>query len=209
MRIVCISDTHSQHSNITDPIPEGDVLVHAGDFTGIGLEHQIKSFDEWIGSLPHRHKIVIAGGHDLWSDVNLKERASEILASCTYLDDSEFVIQGLRFYGTSLEPPNYDWCFSVENDELIRSSVDKIPSRTDVVITHLPPLGIRDQIIDGTSVGSSYLRQRILLIEPKVHIFGHIHEGYGQEQRGKTIFVNAATCDIGYKPANGPIIIDL
>lgn len=46
-RFVCISDTHSR----TDPIqmPYGDVLIHAGDFTELGLPSEVKKFNEWLG----------------------------------------------------------------------------------------------------------------------------------------------------------------
>lgn len=46
-RFVCVSDTHSR----TDPIqmPYGDVLIHAGDFTELGLPSEVKKFNEWLG----------------------------------------------------------------------------------------------------------------------------------------------------------------
>jgi hypothetical protein len=34
-RLVLISDTHNQHNDMP-PIPEGDILIHAGDMTGLG-----------------------------------------------------------------------------------------------------------------------------------------------------------------------------
>ncbi|ELW64493.1 Metallophosphoesterase domain-containing protein 1 [Tupaia chinensis] len=47
-RFVCVSDTHSR----TDPIqmPYGDVLIHAGDFTELGLPSEVKKFNEWLGT---------------------------------------------------------------------------------------------------------------------------------------------------------------
>jgi predicted phosphohydrolase len=61
---VCISDTHT---NIL-PIPHGDVLIHAGDLTNAGTVEQIQAQLDWIASLPHREKIVIAGNHDSYFD---------------------------------------------------------------------------------------------------------------------------------------------
>ena len=63
MRLVCISDTHSLHRRIPE-IPDGDVLIHAGDCLGAGTLDDVVHLDNWLGSLPHRHKIVIAGNHD-------------------------------------------------------------------------------------------------------------------------------------------------
>ena len=59
VRVVCVSDTHNQTSNIN--IPDGDILIHAGDFSEAGHISEVKSFNKWLGTLPHKHKIVIAG----------------------------------------------------------------------------------------------------------------------------------------------------
>lgn len=53
MRIVCVSDTHARH-HLTE-VPDGDVLVHAGDITRRGKLEDVESFNSWLGSLPHRH----------------------------------------------------------------------------------------------------------------------------------------------------------
>ena len=58
VKVVCISDTHSMHDAIEFPIPDGDILVHAGDFTRLGLPSEVTAFNSWLGSLPHRHKVV-------------------------------------------------------------------------------------------------------------------------------------------------------
>ena len=63
-RFVCLSDTHASHASIPF-VPEGDVLVHAGDFSNVGLEKDVISFNRWLGELPHAHKVVIAGNHDI------------------------------------------------------------------------------------------------------------------------------------------------
>lgn len=30
-------------------MPYGDVLIHAGDFTELGLPSEVKKFNEWLG----------------------------------------------------------------------------------------------------------------------------------------------------------------
>ena len=42
-------------------LPDGDILIHAGDFTLTGHVLEVKKFNTWLGTLPHKHKIVIAG----------------------------------------------------------------------------------------------------------------------------------------------------
>jgi len=68
LRFVCMSDTHSLTSHIKKPIPDGDVFVHAGDFTRTGKLSEVREFNAWIAKLPHKHKIVIAGNHELGFD---------------------------------------------------------------------------------------------------------------------------------------------
>ena len=48
-------------------------------------------------------------------------------------------------------------------------------------------------------------------IRPHCHVFGHIHEGYGQTTNGTTHFINASNCNLRYDPKklNPPIIIDV
>lgn len=62
MRPVLLSDTHGLHGEIG--IPDGDVLVHAGDFCSEGEAAEVRSFGTFLRCLPQRHKVVIAGNHD-------------------------------------------------------------------------------------------------------------------------------------------------
>jgi len=68
LRFVCMSDTHSLTSHLKNPIPDGDVFVHAGDFTRTGKLSEVKEFNSWLATLPHKHKVVIAGNHELGFD---------------------------------------------------------------------------------------------------------------------------------------------
>ena len=82
MKLVCISDTHSLHHRIPD-IPDGDVLIHAGDSLGQGTLENIEELNEWLGTLPHRHKIVIAGNHD-WAFQEVPKLVSRSVNSRAY-----------------------------------------------------------------------------------------------------------------------------
>jgi 3',5'-cyclic AMP phosphodiesterase CpdA len=66
IKFVCISDTHNV--DFLCEIPPGDVLIHSGDFTQKGREKEIKQFTDFISKLPHKHKIVIAGNHEMSFD---------------------------------------------------------------------------------------------------------------------------------------------
>ena len=64
IRVVCISDTHDQ----TVDVPPGDILIHAGDLTNEGTAADIQKQLDWLKTLPHPLKVVIAGNHDSYFD---------------------------------------------------------------------------------------------------------------------------------------------
>lgn len=211
MRVVCISDTHLRHEQIT--IPDGDVLVHAGDSTMVGRDGDIIRFNHWLGTLPHSYKIIIAGNHDFLfeSDPALAEG---LITNAHYLRDSAVVIEGLKFYGSPWQPWFMDWAFNLQRGTEIKSKWDLIHEDTDVLVTHGPPHGIldlvpRDNLQGYEHIGCKDLLRAVRKVKPRLHIFGHIHEGYGVLRRSKTVYVNASVCDGAYRPVNQPLVVDL
>ncbi len=113
-------------------------------------------------------------------------------------------------YSSPYQPEFCDWAFNLPiNSPQIKQVWAKIPDHVDVLITHGPPANILDLTFLGQHVGCPQLLQRIKQIKPRLHVFGHIHEGYGREEQDSTIFVNASTCNLRYKPSQPPIIVDL
>ncbi|XKH00392.1 metallophosphatase domain-containing protein [Marinobacter nauticus] len=210
MRLVCISDTHSLHWQMPD-IPEGDVLIHAGDSLGQGTLDNIEDLNDWLGTLPHRHKLVIAGNHD-WAFQTAPAHARAALSNATYLQDSGVEIDGFRFWGSPWTPTFMDWAFMLDRGKPMQTKWAEIPENTDVLITHGPPMGFGDRVAMGfhdQSVGCLELLERIDQLALKAHVFGHIHEGYGEYRRGSTRLINASTCTEWYRPENPPIVLDL
>lgn len=207
MRLVCISDTHNRGG--FPPLPEGDVLVHAGDATGRGTIAEISQFNAWIGKQKFKHKVIIAGNHDFCfqTDPGL---AKSIITEAIYLQDEMVEIEGAKFYGSPWQPWFHNWAFNLprKGPELQRRW-EQIPTGVDVLITHGPPYGILDQTQSGEHVGCELLRKELHRIRPKVHVFGHIHEAYGQHYEDGIQYVNAAMCDLSYKATQLPIVIDL
>jgi hypothetical protein len=70
IRFVCISDTHSKLDQMQHEIPNGDVLLHAGDFTNMGRVDDVQKFSEQLLILNAKftYKVVIAGNHELTFD---------------------------------------------------------------------------------------------------------------------------------------------
>ena len=121
-------------------------------------------------------------------------------------------LEGLKFWGSPWTPVFFNWAFNLERGDAIAERWGRIPDDTDVLITHGPPAGILDKIISPTGIicpGCDDLAERVAGLSLKLHIFGHIHEGYGQEQIGDCLHVNASTCNDSFKPLNPPIVIDL
>lgn len=210
MRLVCISDTHNTHKTLH--LPDGDVLIHAGDATGQGLSLEVERFLAWFASQAHPHKILVAGNHD-WLFQRHPDMAAQLLAAhpgITYLQDSGVEIEGIRFWGSPWQPWFCDWAFNLpRKGAAIREVWNRIPLGTDVLITHGPPWGVLDQVHGGPHLGCEELKIRLVAVQPRVHVFGHIHDSYGVAQSKVTTYVNACSCDEEYRASHQPIVLDL
>lgn len=202
MRLVLISDTHGYHEELD--IPQGDVLIHAGDLTRRGGVDEVEEFGRWLTALPHPHKLVIAGNHD-WCFQVEPTAARRALGEVTYLQDSGTAIRGLRFWGSPWQPEFMNWAFNLPRGGPLAEKWADIPEDTDVLITHGPPLGVLDIVRDGTAAGCEDLSRRLDSVRPALHVFGHIHEARGSHQAAQTLFVNAS---IGFTN-HGPIVVDI
>lgn len=213
-RIVCLSDTHNANSEID--VPDGDILIHSGDATITGTVEEIKLFNAWFSALQHKHKIFVAGNHD-WLFERNNELARMLLdTKIIYLQDSECEIEGLKIYGSPWQPRFYDWAFNLMRGAELAEKWKLIPNDIDILITHGPPNRILDEVprkwgIENT--GCEELRKRVDEIawygKLKLHIFGHIHCGYGTHEQFGVKFVNASNCDEQYHPTQPPIVVDI
>ena len=227
MRIICISDTHMRHTAL-DPLPEGDLLIHCGDFSSTGREKDVLAFCEWFADQKHKHKILIAGNHDITLDRSYyiqnwqrfhrtRPEPSEQIISFVqnhtgfhYLLDQTIQIDGVSCYGSPWQPVFFNWAFNQKRGDASRKRWSLIPQNTDLLITHGPPYGIGDLCRSGIHAGcEDLLRSVQQRIHPKVHIFGHIHEGYGSYTDGTTKYINASSCSVRYIPNQAPICLDL
>lgn len=188
MRILQISDTHNMHQRL-EGLPAADVIVHCGDFTTDGTEDEVLEFLNWFIELPYRHKIFVTGNHDscLWDAENIEELPEGI----HFLQDRGCEIDGVRFFGLAYGHP-----------------AELIPDGTDVLVTHEPPAMILDKS-GGIHWGNRLLRERVLAVRPRYHLFGHAHEAYGTEKHDGIIFSNAALADNSYRMVYGPKVFVL
>lgn len=221
MKIVCISDTHCRLRKVK--VPEGDLLIHAGDLTFKGSVIEISQELKELGRIAKNFKhgcVLICGNHD-WLGEKVPSLMKDMCGShgITYLDHSSVQIEGLNIFGSAYTPTFCDWAFNVDRGNKIKEKWDQIPIDTNILITHGPPMKTLDSVMryDNKScefsaehLGCYDLTSKIETLAPlKLHVFGHIHEGYGQVKTGQITYVNASICTEEYKPTNPPIVVEI
>lgn len=208
MKFVAISDTHSRHRSVK--LPKGDVLIHAGDICYKGKKEEVIDFLKWFSEQKFQYKIFIAGNHDFFlekaSATTIKEMIPE---NIIYLNDSGTTINGIKIWGSPVTPWFFNWAFNCHRGAQIRKHWELIPVDTNLLITHGPAYGFLDQVINEQHVGCQDLLRRILFIKPKVHVFGHIHESYGNIKRSGIHFINACQLNEQYELTNKPIVFEI
>ncbi len=206
MKIVCISDTHEKHQQIK--LPRGDILIHAGDFTWTGRHQPTLDFLDWMETQSFKHKILVSGNHDFYFEhgKNLKQLEGRAIH---YLMNSEMMIDArIKVWGSPFTPEFMDWAF-MGTPQKLEALWAEIPEHLDILITHGPPFGVLDRTVDGMNAGCPHLSKTVQRKKPKIHLFGHIHEGYGMREKDGTIFVNAALCNENYDLVNEPVVLEL
>lgn len=231
MKIDCTGCLHGHYPELDG----GDLLILCGDYTAADKTVQWALFFEWIKKQDYTKKILIGGNHDNFMMNGLPKSAEEAkdlqdvqsmltdeeregISDFEYLCDSGTEFEGLKIWGSPWTSRfvgiNPKCCaFTGENDKEIAPHFKKIPTDTDILITHGPPEGIMDMTTKGEHVGSpSLMKEHLTRIRPKLWVFSHIHEGYGQigtPDRSETVYVNCSHMDEKYRAVNPPIRIEL
>src|SRR6185369_12815967 len=210
MKFILISDTHNCHGALQLP-EDADGIINAGDLSMRGKKDEIEDFLAWYSSLPYKYKIFIAGNHDFFFENRTRELINEVIpANITYLEDEEIIIEGIKIYGSPIQPWFHNWAFNRNRGTEIKVYWDKIPLDTNILITHGPMYKILDRTrYTGEFVGCQDLLEKVKEVRPDVFVCGHIHEAYGKMQMGKTKCYNASVLDEDYKLVNQPFIIEI
>lgn len=215
-KIVAISDTHDRFKKLV--IPECDILISSGDYSFTGEKHIVKRFHKWMAKQPAKHFISVQGNHEKWVEKNFAEAKTIAEAACPgvhFIDEGLVEIEGLKIWCSAITPRFLDWAWNRNRGAEIKVHWDRIPNDIDVLVTHGPPRGILDKVVQVRSieryehVGCEDLAEAIKRVKPKVHIFGHIHCGYGETHVDGVSYYNASICDGMYRPANAPHTIEL
>lgn len=220
VRLVLVSDTHAHHREL-GILPDGDALIHAGDFTTFGRAGQLERFNTWLGRQPHKTKLVVLGNHErrpLAIRIGM-DAVHEGLSNATLLDGESTARAKISNGDAEIAVHGIPW-FPDRDDEVEQlKGVDL--EGVDVLVTHNPPDGWGD----ASNGGSEPLRERIVSEASRgsaderrlrLSVCGHIHEGRGAfappEFGGRLLVVNAAVCGGGRmtrQVAHGCIVVDI
>jgi len=181
--IVHISDTWGNFHQI---VPNGDILIHTGNFTKNGQDHELEEFNLWLQKQPHSFKLVVLGTNEIKIANQIKnpiEHCKKILTNAIILSDDFITLFGLKIYG-------FEWSATCIN-KLNCNNCD-----VDICISHKPP----HKILDIFDCGSICILNEIKKIQPKLHLFGNICEKYGTlkqkwENNKITKFSNASSIE--------------
>lgn len=204
MRLVCVADTHLYQADL-GALPAGDVFVHAGDMLRGGTLDELAEAADWLRSLPYRHKVLVAGNHEVCFEQDAAAARALLPPDVTYLQDAGCEVAGLRFWGSPWQPAYNDWAFNLPRGAALAAKWALIPPGTEVLVTHGPPAGFGDRSGIAGRQGCAELLARARVVRPALHLFGHIHADGGVFRDGGTTFVNCTT----WECERGPTVLDV
>ena len=219
MKAVVLSDNHTNYDFET---PEGDILIHCGDFTFHGNPKEMEKFKNYLKEQPHEHKLFVWGNHELIEkDEPYWRQYLEYESGAKCIHNKEFEIDGLKFFGSSVTPVFGRWAF-MKDDDGRKRHWENAPDNVDVVISHGPPFGLLDTV-KGLEIepgkpehlGCIHLRKYVEKVQPKLVAHGHIHDSYGQmtlktwDSNDDIICVNASLLNEQYEMVNKPVIVEI
>lgn len=223
VRFCCVSDMHNVHRQLAMPIEEDevDVVLVTGDVSNRGSPWVIEDVDQWLGELPVSHRVLCGGNHDVTLHASfcrdqwprfLEEEPSlpMTMRNAVVLQDSGVELMGIRIFGFPWVHRNHGWAWEVTEEEMKALATQRIPEGTDVLMTHNPSAGWKNRgfLNEHLDLGSVAIRDRCREIKPAVHVFGHVHGGYGIEKGSVPLVINASSVTSSYKP-RAPLYFDL
>lgn len=184
-----ISDTHGLHRDLR--LEEGiTTIIHSGDSTNskdpIKNQQEFESFLLWYANIYVKNKVLIAGNHDWWAmkKYNIDKVKDH---GIIYLEHEEELVDGKLIFGSPYVPTFGDWFFMKDRGKLGKTW-EILYEGIDILVTHGPPKFILDLSHDKNHTleycGDGALFKKVMKIQPKYHLFGHIHNSEGCYNQG-------------------------
>jgi Icc-related predicted phosphoesterase len=226
MEITFISDTHEDFMKLDNhPLlqEDCDIVIHCGDtvedFRKVGKKKEFLEFLEWFSNLPAKHKVFIAGNHDFQLERDIVELRSILeykreMNNVHYLENSSVVINGLKIYGTPIQPDFHSYAFNVNSEKEREQIFNMIPDDTNILVTHTPPFDVLDEleVVEYHPYTNARTEKMVKtgcvalknVVDRKFayrkdspllfHVFGHIHVHGGKVEKmnEQGYYVNAA-----------------
>lgn len=204
-RFFLVSDSHGMEFSAE----RADVGIHCGDLTDGSTLDEFRTAIRLLKEIDAPLKLVIAGNHDFTMDIPAFEKkvakvtpplAPELVvkaygahgearglfeeaesAGIVFLDEGihHFTLQNgalLTVYASPWTPALGAWGFQYRPEQGHDFAIEK---GVDVVVTHGPPRGIMDYTYGHERAGCPHLFTAVARARPRLHCFGHIHEGWG------------------------------
>ncbi len=223
MKIVATSDTHFSFG--PELLPQGDMLLHAGDLMYTGYPDEWYARVDSMAALEYKHKILVPGNHDFHiqnypgiAKAEMRRRGKTTIVDGGFVKTPDLSILTIP-YVTGLD----GWAYNLSADEhgmgrFLAAVTDDGRNVPDIVVSHGPMYRVLDAIHPAEQddmrrqhAGSWELRRWFdkLGKKPYAFIHGHIHESYGTEVIDGCKVFNVAMCNRKYERTNlGMVILD-
>ena len=217
MSIKCVlfSDTHGCTTEVINgkkvdlQIPDGDVLIHCGDFSAQGSFDDIVYLNSFLSKLSHKKKYVVCGNHDIQSEKDFNA-SQTLLTNAILLYHHAFWIGDIPCFATSYQPFYKGWAYNIADDKKRKKLFDQIPEETQILISHCPPFGYNDKGFQAPHVGDKALLARIRELKHLRYVIsGHLHNSYGIIEENGVTYINCSLLDDRYALKNKPIVIEI
>lgn len=212
MKIWHISDTHTYH-NLLEVPTDIDMVIFSGDCSNprdpYSNEPEVRDFIYWYRTLKIPYKIFVAGNHDTSIEKKFVTKKDFEDRGIIYLENESITIDGIKIFGSPYSPTfGFGWAFNKDRTKLERIWRNIIDEDVDIVITHGPPKGTLDLSFDRAGnlerCGDKSLLNRVMEVNPRLCLFGHIHNSMDVANQGTmtlsgldTIFSNASVMKDG------------
>lgn len=187
MKIVAISDLHGDFTPVYKILEKEkpELLLCAGDW-GTIEEIKEKDFEPLIEQV---HTISVYGNNDaldLLPKIKNKDGSAILLGNGKPANFKNLTIGGINgIWAKSHKKPWY-----ITDEEVIQFARQLSANQVDIFITHGCPIGMADWTPQGTHGGQRCFTEAFRLVQPRLHLCGHLHRPSQYQTKDGKLVVN-------------------